>query len=121
MPPPSSVDPLTIPRALNLDRKAHLKITWADGEESVFTLSYLRANCPCASCKKFREEQADLKKTATGLSLSILPGNYSGAIEATKADLVGNYALRIEWSDRHDTGIYSFEYLRSIRKQPEQR
>lgn len=117
MPPsPAPTDPLAVPRALHLDRKSHLKITWGDGEESTFTLSYLRANCPCASCKKFREEQQENKKTATGLSLSILPGNYTGAIEATKADLVGNYALRIEWSDRHDTGIYSFEYLRGIRR-----
>jgi len=31
-----------------------------------------------------------------------------------KAELVGNYALRIDWSDDHGSGIYSFEYLREI-------
>jgi DUF971 family protein len=30
------------------------------------------------------------------------------------AQLVGNYALKITWSDQHDTGIYSFQYLREI-------
>jgi DUF971 family protein len=27
---------------------------------------------------------------------------------------VGNYALRIDWSDSHGSGIYSFQYLREI-------
>ena len=30
------------------------------------------------------------------------------------AELVGNYALRIEWSDQHASGIYSWDYLRQI-------
>ena len=46
--------------------------------------------------------------------LSILPGNYAEPITALSAELVGNYALKIEWSDGHGTGIYSFEYLRDI-------
>jgi DUF971 family protein len=47
--------------------------------------------------------------------LTLLPGNYSGVLSATKAEMVGNYALRIEWSDGHASGIYSFEHLWSIR------
>jgi len=43
-----------------------------------------------------------------------LPGNYSQPLTATTAELVGNYALRIDWSDQHGTGIYSFDYLRQI-------
>ncbi len=27
---------------------------------------------------------------------------------------VGAYAMRIDWSDGHSTGIYSFDYLRRI-------
>jgi DUF971 family protein len=27
---------------------------------------------------------------------------------------VGAYAIRIDWSDGHNTGIYSFDHLRSI-------
>jgi len=30
------------------------------------------------------------------------------------AELVGNYAMKIEWSDGHDSGIYSFQYLREL-------
>ena len=50
------------------------------------------------------------KRTA----LTILPGNYAEPVTAVAADLVGNYAMRIEWSDQHTSGIYSFAYLREI-------
>ena len=33
-------------------------------------------------------------------------------LKATRAELVGNYALTLLFSDGHSTGIYSFEYLR---------
>jgi DUF971 family protein len=36
---------------------------------------------------------------------------------ALSANLVGNYAMQIEWSDGHGSGIYSFEYLREISPQ----
>ena len=44
----------------------------------------------------------------------VLPGNYSGEIRALGAEMVGNYAIKIEWSDQHGSGIYSFQYLREI-------
>jgi DUF971 family protein len=69
----------------------------------------LRAKCPCALCKTVREEQSSKKSL-----LTILPGNYSGKISVVSAKLVGNYALQIEWSDDHGSGIYSFSYLREI-------
>jgi DUF971 family protein len=46
--------------------------------------------------------------------LTILPGNYARPLSAVAAELVGNYALRIDWSDEHGSGIYSFQYLREI-------
>ena len=38
----------------------------------------------------------------------------SEAPVATDAELVGNYAIRITFSDGHSTGIYSWEYLHEI-------
>jgi DUF971 family protein len=35
-------------------------------------------------------------------------------LTALDAELVGNYAIRIRFSDGHSTGIYSWRYLRSI-------
>jgi DUF971 family protein len=100
----------TKPLKLNLKRDEKLEIVWQDGLVSDYPISRLRALCPCASCKTVREENQQRKKT----SLSILPGNYSQPLRVEGAELVGNYALRIDWSDQHGSGIYSFEYLRSI-------
>jgi DUF971 family protein len=101
--------PQTTPTHLDLKRDKQLQITWQDGHICTYTVSYLRSMCPCASCKVQREEQEKKKSR-----LTILPGNYAGQLVAEKAELVGNYALRIEWSDQHASGIYSFQYLREI-------
>jgi DUF971 family protein len=108
------------PSKLDLKRDEKLEILWKDGHRSVYTLSYLRSMCPCAMCKMIREgrdphdisPQPDEPKKKP--LLNILPGNYAQPLIVLKAELVGNYALRIDWSDDHGTGIYSFEYLRSI-------
>lgn len=108
---PSSVDTAPpVPAKLHLDRQRQLEVTWPDGQHSVYSLTYLRTHCPCASCRKFREEQTERKSR-----LTLLPGNYAGTLTATKAEMVGSYALRIEWSDGHASGIYSFEHLWDIR------
>ena len=67
--------------------------------------------CPCAMCKEERESAAKRPKK----SLAVLPETFTGAPPTVvNANLVGNYALRIEWSDKLETGIYSFQYLREI-------
>ena len=101
--------PQTTPTKLDLKKDEKLEIDWQDGHKAVYTISYLRSMCPCAQCKKLRAEQSQRKTL-----LRVLPGNYSKPLSATSAELVGNYALRIEWSDEHGTGIYSFDYLREI-------
>jgi len=106
------VTPQITPIRLDLKKTERLEIDWKDGVKSVYPLSLLRSLCPCAVCKTQREEQAKRKSL-----LNILPGNYSGEIQVVHAELVGNYALRIEWSDKHDSGIYSFQYLRDVSPQ----
>jgi DUF971 family protein len=117
--------PQTTPIRLNLKKDEKLEIDWQDGVRGVYTISYLRAMCPCAQCKLVRE--GEKTKTAEAMaardvvpqkkkraSLTILPGNYAQPLAAVGAELVGNYALRIDWSDSHGSGIYSFQYLREI-------
>jgi DUF971 family protein len=101
----------TTPLKLDLKKDSHLEIQWADGHTCRYTVSYLRTMCPCAQCRAVREEQNTAKKKT---SLTILPGNFAKPLAATGAQLVGNYALRIDWSDDHGSGIYSFQYLREI-------
>lgn len=97
------------PIRLDLKRDKQLEVQWADGRVCVYTIAYLRTMCPCAQCKLVREGESR-KKT----SLKILPGNFTAPVTAVGAELVGNYALRIDWSDQHGSGIYSFQYLRDI-------
>ena len=128
--------PQITPTRLHLKKDQQLEVDWQDGKHCVYSISYLRSMCPCAQCKLVREGNkaaadgaaadpaarkadqpaqgaaapADRKKR----SLTILPGNYAKPLAAVGAELVGNYALRIDWSDDHGSGIYSFQYLREI-------
>jgi DUF971 family protein len=80
-----------------------LTVEWRDGVVAHYPFLYLRDVCPCASCinELTGEKMLDSKK---------IPAD----IHARSADYVGNYALRISWSDGHDTGIYSFRFLREV-------
>jgi DUF971 family protein len=111
------------PVKLNLKKDEKLEIEWRDGHKSKYSIEYLRSMCPCASCKAVRGGYEGGHPPAIAAvpidqpkrtSLTILPGNYAQPLSALKAELVGNYALRIDWSDEHGSGIYSFEYLREI-------
>jgi DUF971 family protein len=101
--------PQTTPVQVNLKRDEKLEIQWQDGVRSVYPIEHLRTMCPCAACRTVRQEN----KPGRSL-LTVLPGNFANRISVVSAELVGNYALKIHWSDEHETGIYSFEYLRSI-------
>lgn len=103
-----------IPAKLDLKRDEKLEILWNDGQRTVYPLAFLRSMCPCATCKELRLQEARNKSL-----LKILPGNYDLPLTVVAAELVGNYALRIDWSDQHATGIYSFQYLRDIAKPAE--
>ena len=63
--------------------------------------------CPCAGCQGERDL---LGRTL----MPVIRTTYDGPITAMSAELVGNYALRIVWSDQHSTGIYSYTYLRGL-------
>ncbi|MBI4597404.1 MAG: DUF971 domain-containing protein [Candidatus Omnitrophica bacterium] len=95
----SSVAPVEIGRANQYD----VKICWQDGHESIYLARELRLKCPCAGCVD------ELTGAARIISTSI-PQN----VVPLKIDLIGRYAISIQWSDGHNTGIYPFEYLRSI-------
>jgi DUF971 family protein len=97
----------SIPTKLSLKRDSHLDITWDDGTVSVYPIGYLRKNCPCAMCRDSREKQSKSR-------LHVMQNHVEGPLSVVKAEPVGNYALRLEWSDNHGSGIFSFVYLRQI-------
>jgi len=86
-------------------------ITWSDGHKSSYDFPYLREHCPCAMCNDEREK----KSQDTGkLAASALLPMYKPRVTAKGAAAVGNYAIQIEFSDGHATGIYSFDCLREM-------
>jgi DUF971 family protein len=97
------------PTRLDLKKDRGLTIEWANGTTSYYPIAYLRKMSPSADQRQLREE---MEKNP----LTVLPAGAAsgGPITAASAELVGNYALRIRFSDGHDTGIFSWDYLRRI-------
>jgi DUF971 family protein len=92
-------------------------VHWEDGHVSTFPSGYLRIKCPCATCSN--EAGSHDTPIKLGMSLPVLPQKARSGIHARNIEPVGYYAVRIEWSDGHSAGIYSFTYLRSICPCPE--
>jgi DUF971 family protein len=44
----------------------------------------------------------------------LIASSVSEELEIKDLSLVGRYALNFRWSDGHETGIYSFRYLREL-------
>lgn len=98
-----------IPAKLDVKKDKGLTIVWADGITSIIDLGTLRSACPCARCKEEREQQATKKSL-----LRVLPGDYTEDLKIASAEMVGNYAIKLAWTDGHDLGIYSFVFLREL-------
>lgn len=90
------------PREIS-EGESKLRIVWEDDHDSRYSFEFLRNNCPCAVCV---DEWTGKRKH---LALLLPP-----AFRALDVKSVGNYAIKISWSDGHDTGIYSFSSLREL-------
>ncbi len=98
------------PRSLDLDKDRALTVTWSDGTVTEYPIEYLRRMSPSADARHLREQM-------TKNPLTVLPASAAGSggpLRAEGAELVGNYAVRIRFSDGHDTGLYSWDYLWQI-------
>jgi len=83
-----------------------LAISWNDGGESFLSLEDLRRACPCAGCGGEPDVLGNISRPHV---------TYSDASFALKGfGIVGGYALQPTWGDGHNTGIYSFQYLRRL-------
>jgi len=93
--PPRSIERLPAERAL--------KVTWPDGLQGKLGLVALRAACMCARCvdEITGERIVDVEGIDPGIAID-------------EMQLVGNYAVKMRWSDGHDTGLYTWEHLRRL-------
>lgn len=97
------------PVHLEVERDRGLRVTWPGGRESFYPTEHLRRMSPSAEARQLREELARNP-------LAILPNRPAdqGPLRIVDAELVGHYALRLIFSDGHDTGIYTWPYLHAI-------
>ena len=91
------------PRAISQESETLLRITWADEKVCDYEAATLRRSCPCAQCVNEWTGERTLK-----------PDAISDEVQIKDVNIVGRYALNFRWSDGHETGIYSFQYLRDL-------
>ena len=78
-------------------------IDWSDGKSFLYNASELRRACPCAGCVNEWTGERTLKTESVAEDLAF-----------KRIGVVGRYALNFVFSDEHDTGIFSFNYLRGL-------
>lgn len=80
-----------------------LELVWDAAETSFLPFQLVRQSCRCASCVDEFTGRQILDPASVPEDLGLL-----------EAGLAGNYALRIRWSDNHDSGLFTWNHLRSI-------
>ena len=85
------------------ESESEISVKWSDDSESRYSAPQLRRSCPCAGC--INEWTGDKM---------LDPSTISDDLTITSTSIVGRYALNFHFSDGHDTGIYSFKYLREL-------
>jgi ATP-binding protein involved in chromosome partitioning len=91
---------LPVPYAINR-RDDGILIEWdAAGHQAFFPARELRLACPCAAC-------VDEMSGRALLDAATVPDE----VRPLSLALAGAYGLRVQWSDGHATGIYTFERL----------
>jgi len=100
----SSMAPPVLPTNLKAIREQRVfEIEWPNSPQTRIGFRDLRLLCPCAGCvDEFTGERI------------VNPAMVPDDVAPTAMKYSGNYALKITWSDNHDTGIYSWEYLAKL-------
>lgn len=86
-----------------------LALRWTDGKEVFLDSSTLRTNSPSAE----QSGETDIFGRSSGGSSQ---NNYP-EVKINSFEKVGNYALRLTFSDGHSSGIYSWDYFLSLSPQ----
>jgi ATP-binding protein involved in chromosome partitioning len=95
--------PMPVPHAINRQDDGIL-IEWDRvGHQGFYPARDLRLACPCAACVEEMSGKPLLD-----------PATVDAAIRPVSVALVGAYGLRIQWSDGHATGIYTFRHLLEV-------
>ena len=96
------------PVSINLHKKSrYLEISYDDGSHFELSCEFLRVYSPSADVKGHGPGQAVLQLGKENVAI-------------TELEPVGNYAIKPQFDDGHDTGIYSWSYLYDLGKNKDQ-
>jgi DUF971 family protein len=99
-----------MPTAINLYKTdGYLEIAWNDGQVCKYPLSQLREACPCVECRGGHQYMG--REFGPTDILKLTPKR---SYMVTALAMVGNYALQPSWDDGHQTGIYTWDYLKHL-------
>jgi len=102
------------PEHIAISKSKGIKIDWKDGHHSDYPLGYLRDECPCASCTGAHGTEPQKTNYAGEAASKELFPMYKPTLKMLSVEEVGSYAIKVSWSDGHNTGIYSFDHFRRI-------
>lgn len=91
------------PLQIQEENEREISIAWSDDAVTNYDAAQLRRACPCASCVNEWTGEKILKDE-----------HISNETSFSNVSLVGRYALNFKFSDGHETGIYTFPYLRKL-------
>ncbi|MDP4200514.1 MAG: DUF971 domain-containing protein [Bacteroidota bacterium] len=94
-------------KSVRRESSGAITVIWSDGHSSSFPLAYLRQECPCAVCKG----ETLFGQVYRAPKLQMFTPGMNELVSLTP---MGHYGVMAKWKDGHDTGIYSWDYLRMI-------
>jgi len=97
------------PLELNVSKyndKETIFILWSDGHRSFYDPLELRTACPCAMCQG--------EPGIFGRKYEPTKNEVRSDIIPQEIEAIGRYGMKITWSDGHNLGIYTFDYLRKL-------
>jgi DUF971 family protein len=90
------------PSEIKVKRKSRVvEVAWPDGTRYSLPFEYLRVYSPSAEVRGHGGGEGKLELAKE-------------SVQVTQAEPVGVYAVRLHFSDGHDTGLYSWDYLREL-------
>ncbi len=91
-----------IPESVELHKKSkQLELAYSENERLLLDAEYLRVYSPSAEVRGHHPSQAVLQHGKKQVGI-------------TSIATVGNYALQINFDDEHNSGIYSWDYLKEL-------
>lgn len=95
---------MTVPTNIRAHREQRiLEISWPGGPVALLPFRFVRGRCPCAGCV---DEYTGIRQ--------VDEQDVPEEVAPERLAFSGNYALKIRWSDGHDTGLYTFDWLEKL-------